>query len=804
MIKNQIKLFLVLLILSISFIAVYYTWGRLAIGGDVLIPFNSAALEKYLYQWISIQNGQYMAINYFPLYLFYMFISFFKLSIYQISSILLFSLNLIAGFGVYKLIKLFYEKDDISLSIPIISYLLSPALLNGWHYMWIYSFIPWFLYLIFKIIKNKEIRISDLIWLNIILFFSSLDLPNPKYIFHLLLILGIILILSILLNLINLTFLFKNRWKILIFIVLSSYLYLPLLYFAINYSPKDYNVHVKAGYEDAGKMMDFGSATLDRMMRLHHNNLNLNTIEKEKYNSNPLITFLSFSFLFLIIINFLFRKNQDHNYPYQIIFLVLVLIYLLFASGPNPPFGLIYEYVVTNFSAFSFLRTTAGAVFFLSLFYSVLLFFFIRKIRRYQILVSTFLILNISIVSYPMINGEFYKNFIALNQYTNKKEYGFKIPNEYFDIKEKIERIKIDAKTLHPLSNLSYLNTRWGYFGFNIYNFLYDNYNIGDNAIYSNIPNHNIGFIFTDHSISGDKEEFKIKNKVEIDNINFLSLERVSKKDFLPHFYTPKKIIISRETRKAIPSMVSKDDYKIRSAIFLEEQNLNNKALLTVSQTSFLINNTPTLEFKKINPTKYRIRVHNASTSFPLVFSENFHDGWKAYIVRYKKEDINIGVLEKYKILDGNEGYQTTKEELMEYINKGWITSLGNGKEKTIEHNKWENNKEELEYIETYNIDFISKNFKGTIQNDNLPSGRLFETWFTKSIENKITHLKANGYANAWIIDPENICKESNCIKNPTGSYDFEIIIEFWPQRLFYIGSIITLLAAIFSSLLIK
>ena len=43
-------------------------------------------------------------------------------------------------------------------------------------------------------------------------------------------------------------------------------------------------------------------------------------------------------------------------------------------------------------------------------------------------------------------------------------------------------------------------------------------------------------------------------------------------------------------------------------------------------------------------------------------------------------------------------------------------------------------------------------------------------------------HLMANGYANAWFI-------------NKTGTY--EIILEFWPQNLFYIGSTISIVAII-------
>ncbi|MBU4299391.1 hypothetical protein KJ636_05085, partial [Patescibacteria group bacterium] len=42
--------------------------------------------------------------------------------------------------------------------------------------------------------------------------------------------------------------------------------------------------------------------------------------------------------------------------------------------------------------------------------------------------------------------------------------------------------------------------------------------------------------------------------------------------------------------------------------------------------------------------------------------------------------------------------------------------------------------------------------------------------------------------------DVNEVCKveggklKSSCVKNPDGSYDFEMIVEFWPQRLFYLG----------------
>ena len=48
-------------------------------------------------------------------------------------------------------------------------------------------------------------------------------------------------------------------------------------------------------------------------------------------------------------------------------------------------------------------------------------------------------------------------------------------------------------------------------------------------------------------------------------------------------------------------------------------------------------------------------------------------------------------------------------------------------------------------------------------------------------------HVSVNGYANSWLIETDDICQQKNmCQKNPDGSYSFELVIEYWPQRLFY------------------
>lgn len=212
--------------------------------------------------------------------------------------------------------------------------------------------------------------------------------------------------------------------------------------------------------------------------------------------------------------------------------------------------------------------------------------------------------------------------------------------------------------------------------------------------------------------------------------------------------------------------------------------------------------NTPYIEFKKISTTKYRLKIHKASDYFPLVFSENFNSGWRAYLMSGSMgREVNIEDLNDYKIFEGSEYDQASKEELVQYIEDGLISTLGDGREKKIVHYRWDNGNKQFDHEEVYSIGFISKNFKDTIQNDNLKNGYIFDTWFKNSLKEE-SHLVANGFANSWWIDVEEICKNSTvCIKNEDGTYDFEMVIEYLPQQYFYIGlfiSSVTLIVCVY------
>lgn len=136
----------------------------------------------------------------------------------------------------------------------------------------------------------------------------------------------------------------------------------------------------------------------------------------------------------------------------------------------------------------------------------------------------------------------------------------------------------------------------------------------------------------------------------------------------------------------------------------------------------------PKITFVKINPTKYRVKVEGAVDPYTLIFSENFHQGWKLYI------------------------NELTNSKISELENYG-------------------------EIVASY---FDGEIMEGTHKNIFLDRN-IFKTFWKKSISEE-RHLLVNGYANSWYITPE----------DSGGEQDYELIIEFAPQRLFYIGLFIS------------
>ena len=203
---------------------------------DNLIPFYSEPLERYFYQWLDVRNGIYVSVNFALMYVFYWLSDFLTADIYLKGTLLLVAIRTISAWGIYKLIKMIYGAElGFKETLAIVFYLISPAYYNGHIYWIIFACIPWFFYFVVKIIKNREITYFDILAINVVIFCSTMDLPNPKYLFYLCVILFVSVVLGLYLKKIDLRFLFKNKYKIALALSISSYIIIPQYIFALNF-----------------------------------------------------------------------------------------------------------------------------------------------------------------------------------------------------------------------------------------------------------------------------------------------------------------------------------------------------------------------------------------------------------------------------------------------------------------------------------------------------------------------------------------------------------------------------------------
>ncbi len=299
------------------------------------------------------------------------------------------------------------------------------------------------------------------------------------------------------------------------------------------------------------------------------------------------------------------------------------------------------------------------------------------------------------------------------SEYTHLKNPTFNW--EFNDIAKRIDDKFCYQEDFNFLNYLSLTNTRYIYLREDIY------------------PHHSECGIFKVWDIK--KVEEAVRATPGLTPIEVIDgLYRVDDEYFSQHVFIPDRTIVSDRDPEQLPEIVS-ENFQPGTSIFFEKQNPGKseefwRVLKSYTKPSEFLES---LEFRRVNPTRYQVHVKNAKEVFPLILSEGFHEGWRVYPSR-----VESASLERQK--------------------------------------------------------FISRSIHGSVQNDNLSSGRLWETWFLKPSLEESSHLLVNGYANSWLIDPKEFCLESpeSCLKKENGAYDIVLVLEFWPQRLMYLGGAVT------------
>jgi hypothetical protein len=54
-------------------------------------------------------------------------------------------------------------------------------------------------------------------------------------------------------------------------------------------------------------------------------------------------------------------------------------------------------------------------------------------------------------------------------------------------------------------------------------------------------------------------------------------------------------------------------------------------------------------------------------------------------------------------------------------------------------------------------------------------------------------HFSLASFLNGWYVDVNSLCRDQSlCTQNADGTYDISMVVEFWPQRWFYVGLVVS------------
>ncbi len=542
-----------------------------------------------------------------------------------------------------------------------------------------------------------------------------------------------------------------------------------------------------------------------------------------------LLALLAFVLFLAFIFSFLFSQSKEGWKKKAVMvfgFMVLLAIFFLNKGKGLPWEGPLHSLFADNLILCSLRSFDKILIFFPFLLLMPYCLYSLNSRFKY---IPCVLLFFTFICTYPFLNGDIYKKYYAAEQgkdYMSSRYAALvKIPQEYFDITSGINRVKSDSKVLSLPWSLEnddlkgwLIAPSWKNSGTNPISQYLDH-----PLVQANAPNAFRGWNYgKDWNSQGTKDSFWLLPFAGFLNTKYLIYQKdvlkifvsqaaakidfyrdnkficllasnsyfdfyeISDTYFLPHFYVPDRIrFVARADE--IPLVLKNDVEPGRLAILEFGTN--------AAQEAFEAAKEPVIEYKKISPSRYKVKFHGIKQSFSFVFSEQFFSFWKVYPKSYSKNQ--VAAVKTYKIFEYNDSFQASRDELKDYIARGWISELGNGLVKKREQSLWISQNSEENYLEHYRFDFISKNIKGTIQNDNISGGKFYDTFFLKAIDEKF-HRIANGYANYWYIDLDYLKTEFPQVlsANRGQTYDLEVIIEFWPQKLLNMSRVYTVIFA--------
>lgn len=740
-----IKLIPIFIIALASILPIWQTFGKLSVGGDVIIPLIPKFAYHNAYEWVEYTNGLYASSDYFIwISLFYAINKIFN-SIYITAFVFQYLILFSSTVGIYSLFNLFNSKSKWWGLLSALAFLYSPYQYDHMHYFYGTTAIIWLFYILFKFLKTKQISLIDIFFISVLLGCIG-NLPNPKYHFLVTLTFFLVILISLFLKILRVEHIKKNIFYILLIILGSLYISLPFIQFGHNFS-SDTTIKVTTVDKEVGKnnqTLDYGHATLSKMLTLWHTP-GLNKDDTEILNSDLFtLSFYALAIVVFAVFPVIFHKLSKEQKQIYLVYYILAASFIFLSKSSNAPFGDYYYWLMSNIRILAFLRTTAGIVIFAAIFYSLIIGITVQTIfqeyKKFNTLFMMLIITTITIAGFFSWSGKHFRNFSPVNAFIDTTQHGLRIPGDYFKAANFLANFSLSTKIDVLPGALGYQNNTWGYFGPIIYPWIFKQPTItvdknNHTTIFPNLAS--TRYVIYDKSVIISKEDKTALNR--------------TLRDYRKIFTSPTINIYQKHDSQFVPLLYS--------------YTVNEQGVLPVDT-----------EYKYINPTKFVVRLHHVNSKFSLIFTSNYNSLWELYTNKITPQN-NLSnkwnnIKTSYSISQQNQADQASTEEIEQFITNGVVSTLGENK--------------------SNHTDFISKSFRNSVQNNNISSGIIMDTLFKQKTPID-SHTKENGFANKWLLDANTVCGNNHfCYKNNDGSYDIELIGEFKPQQYVYCSYLIS------------
>lgn len=381
---------------------------------------------------------------------------------------------------------------------------------------------------------------------------------------------------------------------------------------------------------------------------------------------------------------FSMRRNKG-----VLLFGTLLVVGLFLGKGLNEPAGAVFEWMFHNIPFFMMFRgpfEKFGPIIALS--YSFLigmaftriwaLFDWNRVFRGLAVAVALFLLIVLAV--WPMWTGDVFSfwegalPFGARNIPTTK----VKVPEYYYQASRWLNKDRTDSRLaflpLAPFDVMAY-NWEYGYWGgdFGSVNMLFNNPAIvqltGDDYSKNYLQTVFDKIFFTrgnifppllglasvryiivrkdvnetflrgyklssNDSISPPAIERELRSMEDVDKIRSfgqLDIYKLSNKYFVPLVYATTQATFLMGGVDKIVDLKIEEIYPNKVFFLMTAEETKNSLKMEELGKLRKHAKSPSINFKKINPTLYRVSIKNASGPFYLVLSEAFDSGWKAY-----------------------------------------------------------------------------------------------------------------------------------------------------------------------------